>query len=154
MGDDDQDGKKKTESVVPPELSHDFSCTCCLNDSSLIFVHTEDNADFSFLSFPSFILTNGLWSWSIMNYLVFSSAAAEKAEEFLSEVKIPALIALNSALLMSWSSAASADGCPEPPEGITGWCRAPALTDAANSLWLPVTLWIIIPSNFSELQWV
>lgn len=96
--------------MVPPECSHDLSCTCCLDDS-LIFVHTEDNAplSFMFLSFPRclFILTNGLCSQSIMNYLVFSFAAAQK---LLPEMKVPAVIALNSTLLLSWSSAASPDG--------------------------------------------
>lgn len=133
LGDDDQDGKKKTESVVPPECSHDLSCTCCLDDS-LIFVHTEDNAllSFMFLSFPRclFILKNGLCSQSIMNYLVFSFAAAQK---LLSEMKVPAVIALNSTLLLSWSSAASPDGCPEPTERIAGWFRAATLTDVENS---------------------
>lgn len=88
-----------------------ISCICCLDDSSLIFVHTEDTAEFSLLSFSCslFILTHGLCSRSIMNYLLFSFAAAWKAEKFLSEVKIPALIALNSTLLIPWSSAASPD---------------------------------------------
>lgn len=68
-----------------------------------------------FLSFPRFLftLTNALCRQNIMISLVFSFAAAQKAEKFLSEVKIPALIALNSTLLISWSSAASPDGCPE-----------------------------------------
>lgn len=95
------------------------SCTWCLDNSSLMFVHTEDIAEFPFmfLSFPCFlfILRNGLCSQSIMNYLVlFSFAAAQKTKMFLSELKIPALIALNSRLLISWSSAASPGGCPEP----------------------------------------
>lgn len=124
-----------------PELSHDLPCTWCLDNSSSVFVHTEDTAEFSFmfLSFPRFlfILTNGLCSQSIMNYLVFSFTAAEK---FLSEVKIPALIALNWTLLISWSSAASPGGCPEPTERIAGWLWVTTFFAAENSL--PVILWV------------